>query len=75
MTHRATITLDEDVFEYLQTRAGRNRSAYINALIKKDQADSLAAAVLRANHEEATDREYQRELSDWDATMLDGLAP
>lgn len=75
MTYRATITLDEDVFEYLQTKAGRNRSAYINALIKKDQANSLAAAILRANHEEANDREYRRECSDWDATMFDGLAP
>ena len=73
MTHRATITLDEEAHTFLQAAAGKNRSAFINALIRKERDESLARDLSRANREEAEDEVYQSELRLWDVTHPDGL--
>ncbi len=73
MTNRATFTLDDDVFDFLKAKAGRNRSAYINAPIRKERQLPLTEAIRKANEEEANDTAYQEELSHWDITLSDGL--
>lgn len=73
MTSRATFTLEEESIEYLKKAGGSNRSAYINKLLKEEKQRDLAKAILKANQEEAEDSAYQEELSDWDATLSDGL--
>lgn len=73
MTHRATFTLEPDAFAFLQRMGGDNRSGYINALLKREQRRTLAQAILLANREEAGDKEYQDELTAWDASLDDGL--
>lgn len=73
MSQRATISLDEDAFTFLNEIAGHNRSAYINDLLKREKRRLLEEEILRANQEEAHDMDYQEELSNWDVTLLDGL--
>ena len=73
MTHRATITLDNDCYTFLNSVAANNRSAYINQLLKQARKDSLKEALIKANEEEAEDADYQEELKTWDTTLSDGL--
>ena len=75
MTIRTTITLDDDAYRFLQTEAGKNKSAFINKVLKKEKQQSLEQAMLKANREEAEDAEYQEEISTWDETLSDGLPP
>jgi len=37
--------------------------------------ERLAETILKANREESQDVAYQEEMSEWDLTLLDGLAP
>lgn len=73
MTHRVTITLDEESFEFLNDVASNNRSAYVNQLLKQERRNFLQAALRKANQEEAEDKNYQEELQAWDSTLSDGL--
>lgn len=73
MTYRATITLDQESYSFLKTAGGKNRSAFVNKLLKEEKRRTLAAAILKANQEEAADQPYQQELSEWDETLLDGM--
>lgn len=73
MAKRATISLDDDVFLFLNEVGGKNKSAYINDLLKKEKQKKFEEDMLQANKEEAEEAEYQEELSDWEATLRDGL--
>ena len=73
MTHRTTITLDDESFAFLNNIAGENRSAYINELLKQESKNHLKQALLKANLEEAADSEYQEELKEWNTVLSDGL--
>jgi len=74
MTHRVTITLDEETFTFLNDVASSNRSAYVNQLLKQERRNFLQAALRKANQEEAEDTNYQEELQIWESTLSDGLA-
>jgi len=74
MTNRATITLDDDAYDFLEASAGGNRSAYINNLLQKEKQRVMEKQIMRANQEEAEDLAYQEELMDWDVTLSDGLS-
>ena len=73
MAHRATITLDDETFSFLNQVAGNNRSAYINQLLKQERKNFLKAALIKANQEEAQDTSYQEDLQEWERTLSDGL--
>jgi len=73
MTTRTSFTLDEDAYAFLRDFGGRNKSAFINALLKKERQRYLQKKILSANLEEAGDDAYKEELAAWDATLLDGL--
>ena len=73
MTHRTTITLDDEIFAFLNDIAGDNRSAYINTLLKQDRDNFLKQAIIKANQEESEDSDYQEELQAWESTLSDGL--
>ena len=49
MTHRATITLDDDAYAFLEASANGNRSAYINNLLKKEKQKVLEQQIMKAN--------------------------
>jgi hypothetical protein len=73
MANRATFTLDEEAYSFLRTFGGKNKSAFINGLLKKERLIYLQKKILRANLEEAGDAVYQQELAEWDVTALDGI--
>ncbi len=73
MTHRTTITLDDEIFAFLNQVAGDNRSAYINQLLQQERNNFLKQTLIKANREEAEDMDYQEELQVWDSTLSDGL--
>lgn len=73
MAERATFSLDDDAAAFLKTAGGKNRSAYISDLLKREKQRILEEAILQANQEEA-ETAYQEELSMWDATLSDGLS-
>lgn len=74
MTHRTTITLDDEAYLFLNDIAGNNRSAYINELLKQERKNFLKQALIKANQEEADDLGYQEELKAWENTLSDGLS-
>lgn len=49
LAHRATITLDQEAYEFMQAKAGKTRSAFINGLIQKERNADLAALLLAPN--------------------------
>lgn len=73
MTERATFSLDEEAYNFLNKVSGTNKSAYINQLLKREKQRILEEELLKANQEEAEDADYQAELSEWDSTLSDGL--
>ena len=73
MTERATFSLDEEAYNFLNKVGGTNKSAYINELLKREKQRKLEEELLRANQEEAEDADYQEQLSEWDSTLSDGL--
>ena len=73
MTERATFSIDSDAFAFLQQAAGKNRSAFINRLLKEEKKRTLEKKLTKANQEEAEDAAYQEELAEWDVTLSDGL--
>ena len=73
MTNRATFTLDDEAHTFLIETGGKNKSAYINQLSKKERQRVFEDAILKANKEEAADPDYQEEISAWDETLSDGL--
>jgi predicted CopG family antitoxin len=73
MTARATISFEDDNFRFLEQYAGKNRSDFINRLLREERKRHLEAVILKANQEESNDKDYQVELADWDITLSDGL--
>ena len=62
-----------DAYSFLMAAGGKNKSAFINQLLKQEQQRILRQEILKANQEEAKDADYQAELSDWEATLEDGI--
>lgn len=74
MTHRTTITLDDEAAGFLQEHGGENKSAFIAGLLREEKRRALRDAVLAANLEEAGDAEYQQDLAEWEVALGDGLS-
>ena len=73
MAKQITISLNDDVFIFLTEEGGKNKSAYINALLSREMQRKLEEKILRDNVEEAADEEYQKELAEWEVAIGDGL--
>ncbi|UJP04938.1 MAG: CopG family transcriptional regulator [Nitrosomonas sp.] len=71
MTHRTTITLDDEVYPFLNDIAGDNRNTYINELLKQERKNFLKQTLIKANQEKASDLGYQEELKAWEHTLSD----
>jgi hypothetical protein len=70
---RLTISIDEEVYEYLEHAAGDNRSAFINELLRQHHLSERKAQMIRGLQEDERDLEYQEEIADWAVTLNDGL--
>lgn len=70
---KVTITLEEDILQFIDQQAKGNRSAYINALLAEQRRKILEAEIIAALQEDAKDLEYQNEISSWDNVSGDGI--
>lgn len=64
--------MEKSNYEFLMQVAGDNKSAYINNLLREMKELALEESIAKANEEEVSDS-YQKELSEWDVTMDDGI--
>jgi Arc/MetJ-type ribon-helix-helix transcriptional regulator len=72
MKQKVTLTLDQELIEFLDLQAS-NRSEYLNALLRERRAKVLAEQIVAALQADLADPDYQTELQDWDAVVGDGL--
>jgi Arc/MetJ-type ribon-helix-helix transcriptional regulator len=70
---KVTITLEEDILQFIDQQAKGNRSAYINALLAEQRRKILETEIIAALQEDAKDLEYQNEISAWDNVSGDGI--
>jgi metal-responsive CopG/Arc/MetJ family transcriptional regulator len=72
MSAKVSITLDEDVLEFVD-RSSKNRSQFINEILSQAKKRQLLQELEDAYTELADDREYQAEIELWDVTVGDGI--
>jgi metal-responsive CopG/Arc/MetJ family transcriptional regulator len=72
MSAKISITLDEDVLEFVD-RSSQNRSQFINEILSQAKKSQLLKDLADAYTELAEDPEYQAELKLWDVTVGDGI--
>jgi len=70
---QVTVTLEDDILEFLDRQAQGNRSNYINALLAEHRRRILEAEMIAALKQDAEDPEYQAEISAWDGVVGDGI--
>ena len=73
MAKRLTISIDEEVYDYLEHAAGDNRSAFINELLRQHYQSEMRAQMIRGLQEDDNDLDYQAETAIWDVAVADGL--
>lgn len=72
MSKKVSITLDDEVLEFVD-RLASNRSSFINEILSKEKQRVLMKELEDAYKEQANDPEFQEEISVWDVTVGDGL--
>ncbi|MCF2146886.1 CopG family transcriptional regulator [Desmonostoc muscorum LEGE 12446] len=70
---KITITLEEDILQFVDQYAQGNRSAYINTLLAEHRRQILAAEMIAALKQDAENLEYQAEIATWDGVVGDGI--
>ncbi|MBE8987114.1 CopG family transcriptional regulator [Nostoc sp. LEGE 12450] len=70
---KVTITLEEDILQFVDQYAQGNRSAYINTLLAEHRRQILAAEMIAALKQDTEDPEYQAEIATWDSVVGDGI--
>jgi Arc/MetJ-type ribon-helix-helix transcriptional regulator len=70
---KVTITLEEDILQFIDRQAQGNRSGYINALLAEHRRQILEAEMIAALKQDAEDPEYQAEIAAWDRVVWDGI--
>ncbi|NEU75185.1 CopG family transcriptional regulator [Hassallia byssoidea VB512170] len=73
MTIKVTITLEEDILQFIDRQAQGNRSGYINALLSEHRRRILEAEMIASLKQDAEDPEYQAEIAAWDNVVGDGI--
>jgi len=68
-----TITLEEDILQFVDRYAQGNLSAYINTLLVEHRRKILAAEMITALKQDVEDLEYQTEIAAWDGVVADGI--
>ena len=72
MSKRITITLDQEVLTYLDSKTN-NRSSWINEIIKQKQQQELIALLEEGYKQMSNNPEIRAEISVWDTVVRDGL--
>jgi hypothetical protein len=74
MAKRLNITVDEEIFEFVVSQGGQNRSAFVNDVLVEYKKRQFEKELIRQMAEDDTDLQLKDELKAWDATLWDGLA-
>ncbi len=72
MSKKVSITLDDEVLNFVDQLAS-NRSSFINNILLKEKRRVFMNELEDAYKEQANDPELQKEISVWDVTVNDGL--
>jgi Arc/MetJ-type ribon-helix-helix transcriptional regulator len=72
MSKKVSITLDDEVLDFVD-RLASNRSSFINDVLSKEKQRIFMKELEDAYKNQANDPEFQEEISDWDITVGDGL--
>jgi Arc/MetJ-type ribon-helix-helix transcriptional regulator len=72
MSKKVSITLDDEVLDFVD-RLASNRSSFINDVLSKEKQRIFMKELENAYKDQANDPEFQEEIADWDITVGDGL--
>jgi len=72
MSKKVSITLDEEVLNFVDSRTN-NRSSFINDILLKEKKRIFIKELADAYKEQANDPTFQAEISVWDITVTHGL--
>lgn len=72
MNKRITITLDQEILEYVDSKAS-NRSSWINKIVKEKQQQELMEQLEEGYKEMSNNPEIREEIELWDSVVGDGL--
>lgn len=73
MAKRLNITVDEEIYEFVASYGGENRSAFVNEVLADYKKRQFEKELIRQMAEDDNDPQLKEELKDWDATLWDGL--
>lgn len=69
---KISVNLEESSIEFLD-KATKNRSAYINSLIREKQKEAFESKLEADYREQSKDLKWQAEVELWDCVAGDGL--
>jgi Arc/MetJ-type ribon-helix-helix transcriptional regulator len=72
MSKKVSITLDDEVLDFVD-RLASNRSSFINDVLSKEKQRIFMKELENAYKDQANDPEFKEEIADWDITVGDGL--
>ncbi|BAZ07038.1 type II toxin-antitoxin system MazE family antitoxin [Calothrix sp. NIES-3974] len=72
MSKKVSITLDDDILEFVDQLAS-NRSSFINEILRQEKKRVLMRELENAYKDQANDPELQAEIAIWDVAVGDGL--
>ena len=72
MSKKVSITLDDEVLDFVD-RLASNRSSFINDVLWKEQQRIFMKELEDAYKDQVNDPEFQNEITVWDITVGDGL--
>jgi len=70
---KVTISLEDEVLQFLDRCANGNRSGYLNSLLSKQRRQALEQEMITALLKDAGDPEYLEEIALWDCVAGDGI--
>ena len=72
MNKRITITLDQEILEYVDGKTS-NRSSWINQILKEKQQQELMEQLEEGYKQMSSNPEIREEIELWDSVVGDGL--
>ncbi|NCJ07604.1 hypothetical protein GS597_14020 [Synechococcales cyanobacterium C] len=72
MSKKVSITLDDEVLDFVD-RLASNRSSFINDVLWQEKRKIFMKELEDAYKDQASDPEFQEEISVWDIAVGDGL--
>lgn len=73
MSTKVSITLDDAVLSFVDMRT-ENRSGFINDILWREKRRIFMEELADAYAEQASDPDFEEEVSLWDVTVGDGLS-